>query len=145
MRRMQNLDEITGAVVDASITLHRTLGPGLYESVYEALLAQSLTRRGFLVERQKPIRLVVDDNVFEEAFRLDLLINESVIVELKSVEALATVHRKQLLTYLRLTDRRVGLLINFGEAILKDGIHRMVNQYPTSANAQLQVNRSIKR
>lgn len=143
MGRMRNLDEITGAVIDASIELHRTFGPGLFESVYEAVLAHSLTQRGFHVERQKLIRLVVDDVIFEEAFRLDLLINESVIIELKSVEKLAAVHRKQLLTYLRLTDLRVGLLINFGESVLKDGIHRIVNKYPVTADSKLQINRTI--
>lgn len=140
---MRNLDEITGAVIDSSIALHRALGPGLYESVYEAILTQTLERRGFRVERQKPIQLSIDGLVFDEAFRLDLLVDERVIVELKSVETLAAVHRKQLVTYLRLMDLHVGLLINFGEVVLKNGIHRIVNKFPTSADAVLRVNRSI--
>ena len=137
---ISNIDEITGAVIDASISLHRRLGPGLFESVYEAMLAQVLTKRGLRVERQKPIRLVLDDIEFDEGFRLDLLVEERVIVEVKSRETLLPVHMKQVTTYLRLTDIHVGLLINFGEAMLKDGIHRIVNKLPPSASTVLRVN-----
>ena len=137
---MKELDEITGAVVDASLKIHRELGPGLLESVYEVVLARELDRRGFQVERQKPIRFEYDGMVFEEGFRTDLLIEGRVVVELKSVENLAPVHSKQLLTYLRLMNLPVGLLINFGAATLKEGLHRVVNHLPTSASPRLRVN-----
>jgi iron complex transport system substrate-binding protein len=137
---MHELDEITGSVVDSAMKVHKELGPGLLESVYEVVLARLLSKRGFRVERQKPIRFEHDGIVFEEAFRLDLLIDERVIVEIKSLEQLAPVHGKQLLTYLRLTKLQVGLLINFGGATLKEGLHRIVNQLPSSASPRLRVN-----
>ena len=134
------LDDITGAIVDASIRIHMDLGPGLLESVYESVLARALEKRGFLVERQKNISFEYDGMLFEEGFRVDLLVEHQVIVELKSVEKLAPVHSKQLLTYLRLMNLPVGLLINFGEAMLKDGLHRIVNRLPASASPRLRVN-----
>lgn len=100
---MRELDDITGAIIDASVHLHRDLGPGLLESVYEALLARSLEQRGFQVERQKQIGFAYQEMVFEEGLRADLLVENRVLVELKSVERLAPVQSKQLLTYLRLT------------------------------------------
>jgi GxxExxY protein len=121
------LDEVTGAIVDAALKIHRDLGPGLLESVYEAALARALERRGLEVRRQHAFALCYDGLEFEEAFRVDLLVDDRVIVELKSVEKLAPVHSKQLLTYLKLTNRRVGLLINFGAGILKEGLHRIIN------------------
>ena len=111
---MKELDDVTGAIVDAAIKIHRELGPGLLETVYEIVLARALERRGFLVERQKCIRFEYDGMVFEEGFRADLLVEEGVVVELKSVEKLSAVHSKQLLTYLRLMRLPVGLLLNFG-------------------------------
>lgn len=137
---MKELDDITGAVVDAAMKIHMDLGPGLLESVYESVLARALERRGLQVERQKSIRFEYDGMVFEEAFRTDLLVEGRVIVELKSVENLAPVHGKQLLTYLRLMNLQVGLLINFGAATLKEGLHRVVNNLPTSASPRLRVN-----
>jgi GxxExxY protein len=137
---MKELDDITGAVVDAAVKIHKELGPGLLESVYEVVLARELERRGFQVERQKPIRFEYDGMVFEEGFRTDLLIEGRVVVELKSVENLAPVHSKQLLTYLRLMNLPVGLLINFGAATLKEGLHRIVNKLPSSASPGLRVN-----
>ncbi len=137
---MIELDDITGAVVDAAVNIHKELGPGLLESVYEIVLARALERRGFRVERQKPIRFEYDGMVFEEGFRTDLLIESRVVVELKSVEKLAPVHSKQLLTYLRLMHLPVGLLINFGGAPLKEGLHRIVNHPPPSASPRLRVN-----
>ncbi|MEI8213951.1 MAG: GxxExxY protein [Planctomycetota bacterium] len=134
------LDDITGAIVDSAIKIHISLGPGLLESVYEAVLAQALERQGHQVDRQKAIRFEYDGMVFEEGFRTDLLVDSAVIVELKSVEKLAPVHSKQLLTYLRLMDLQVGLLINFGAATLKEGLHRIVNNLPTSASPLLRVN-----
>jgi iron complex transport system substrate-binding protein len=139
---MHELDEITGSVVDSAMKVHKELGPGLLESVYEVVLARLLSKQGFEVERQKPIRFEHDGIVFEEAFRLDLLIDERVIVEIKSLEQLAPVHGKQLLTYLRLTKLQVGLLINFGGATLKEGLHRVVNQLQPSASPRLRVNQS---
>jgi iron complex transport system substrate-binding protein len=139
---MHELDEITGTIVDSAMQMHKRLGPGLLESVYEAVLARSLARRGFDVERQKSISFECDGMFFENAFRIDLLIDERVIIEIKSVEQLASVHSKQLLTYLRLTDMQVGLLINFGGATLKEGLRRVVNSLPSSASPRLRVNQS---
>ena len=141
---MKELDDITGAVVDSAMKIHKELGPGLLESVYEIVLARALEKRGFQVERQKPIRFEYDGMVFEEGFRTDLLIEGRVVVELKSVENLAPVHSKQLLTYLRLMNLPVGLLINFGAATLKEGLHRVVNHLPTSASPRLRVNQPPK-
>ncbi len=137
---MKELDAITGAVIDAAINVHKELGPGLLESVYEMILARALQQRGFKVERQKSIDFEYDGILFEEAFRTDLLIEGRVIVELKSVEKLAPVHSKQLLTYLRLMQLPVGLLMNFGAATLKEGLHRIVNNLPASASPGLRVN-----
>jgi GxxExxY protein len=137
---MHELDYITGAVVDCAINIHKDLGPGLLESVYEVVLARTLERRSLLVERQKPITFEYDGMIFEEGFRTDLLIESRVVVELKSVEKLAPVHGKQLLTYLRLMHLPVGLLINFGGATLKEGLHRIVNNLTPSASPHLRVN-----
>ncbi len=137
---MKELDDITGAIVDAALKIHMELGPGLLESVYEVVLARALERRGFRVERQKVIRFEYDGMVFEEGFRTDLLVEGCVVLELKSVEKLAPVHSKQVLSYLRLMHLQVGLLINFGAATLKEGLHRIVNNLPTSASPRLRVN-----
>src|SRR5439155_17165893 len=139
-RRMKELDDITGAIIDAAIKIHKDLGPGLLESVYEVVLARSLERRGLHVQRQLPFRFEYDGMVFEEGFRIDLLVENRVIVEIKSIEVLAPVHSKQLLTYLRLMNLHVGLLINFGEPTLKEGLHRIVNNLPPSASPRLRVN-----
>ena len=140
---MDGLDDITGAIVHQSLRIHRDVGPGLLESVYEALLAGALERRGLLVERQAVIRFEYDGILFDEGFRADLLVERRVIVELKSVERLARVHPKQLLTYLRLAGLQAGLLINFGAATLKEGLHRVVNDLPASASPRLRVNRRV--
>jgi iron complex transport system substrate-binding protein len=137
---MKELDDITGAIVDAALKIHLELGPGLLESVYEAVLARALERRGFHVERQKAIRFEYDGMVFEDGFRADLLVEDRVVVELKSVEKTAPVHSKQLLTYLRLMNLPIGLLINVGSATLKECLHRIVNNLQPSASPQLQVN-----
>ena len=139
---MHDLDKITGAIIDSSIKIHRELGPGLLESVYEVVLARTLERRGHLVERQKPISFEYDGMQFTEGFRTDLLVDGVVIIEIKSVEKLAPVHSKQLLTYLRLMNLNVGLLINFGGATLKEGLHRIVSQLPSTASPGLRVNQS---
>lgn len=140
---MRELDDITGAIVDVSVRVHRDLGPGLLESVDEAVLARVLEQRGLEVERQKPIRSEYQGMVFEEGFRADLIVENRVMVELKSVERLASVHGKQLLTYLKLTNMRVGLLINFGAPTLREGLHRIVNGLPASASPRLRVNQSV--
>jgi len=141
---MKNLDidEITGRVVDAAYKLHTRLGPGLLESVYEMVLAREIERLGLMVERQKPVTFEFDGMRFVDAFRVDLLLEGCVVVELKSVENLAPVHSKQLLTYIRLLNLPVGLLINFGSATMKEGLHRVVNKYQPSPSAppRLRVN-----
>ena len=114
-------------VVDAAYQIHAKLGPGLLESVYETVLAFKLERRGLRVRRQVPVSIVYEGIRFDEGFRADLIVENEVIVELKSVEAVAPVHKKQLLTYLRLADKRLGLLINFGASLIKEGITRVVN------------------
>ena len=134
------LDDITSEIIDASIRLHQDLGPGLLESVYEALLSKLLTRRGLTVERQKAISFEYDGISFDDGFRVDLLVEGRVVVELKSVEKVAPVHSKQLLTYLRLMNVPVGLLINFGASTLKEGLHRIVNNLDSSASPRLRVN-----
>ena len=119
---MNDLNQISGQIVDAALKVHTRLGPGLLESVYERILAHELEQRGLAVERQIPVPIVYDGLRFEEGFRADLIVEKAVVVELKSVETLAPVHGKQLLTYLKLFDYRLGLLINFGAPLLKDGI-----------------------
>jgi iron complex transport system substrate-binding protein len=125
---MKDLNSISGTIVDAAFHIHRTLGPGLLESVYEVVLAHELEKRGLKVERQKSVSITYDGLRFDEGFRADLIIEDCVVVELKSVEQLSPVHSKQLLTYLRLLDYRLGLLINFGAPVIKDGIRRIVNR-----------------
>jgi GxxExxY protein len=120
-------NEIAKHVVDAAYKIHTTLGTGLLETVYEVVLAHELRKRGLAVERQVPVPIIYEGIKFEEGFRADLIVNGKVIVELKSVESVAPVHKKQLLTHLRLTDCRLGLLVNFGEELIKDGISRVVN------------------
>jgi len=125
----RDLNNISGQIVDAAVHVHMRLGPGLLESVYERVLAYELEKRGLAVERQVPVPITYDDIRFEEGFRADLIVEKSVIVELKSVETMAPVHGKQLLTYLKLRDCRLGLLINFGAPLLKDGVKRIVNDF----------------
>ena len=124
----EQLNQVSGQIVDAAFHIHSKLGPGLLESVYEAILAKELERRGLFIERQKAVPIEFEGLHFEEGFRADLVVERAIVVELKSVETLAPVHSKQLLTYLRLLDYRLGLLINFGAPLLKDGIKRIVNK-----------------
>ncbi len=121
-------DEIGRRVVDAAVQIHRDLGPGLLEVVYEVILAHELRSRGLHVERQVPVPLVYKGVKFEGAFRIDLIVERKVILELKCVEALNNAHKKQLLTYLRLSDKRLGYLLNFGDAVMKGGMVRIVNR-----------------
>ncbi|HYC94443.1 MAG TPA: GxxExxY protein [Sphingomicrobium sp.] len=139
---MKDLEAISGDVIDVAIQLHRELGPGLLESVYEMILASKLASLGYSVERQRPVDIRYEDLRFEAAFRIDLLINGSLLVEVKSVEKLNGAHSKQLLTYLRLTKQPVGLLINFGGETLKEGLKRVVNDYVPSAPPRLRVNKN---
>ena len=120
-------NEISKHILDAAFLLHSKLGPRLFESVYEVLLAYELRKKGLTVERQKPMSIVYDGIRFDEAFRPDLVVDGKVIVELKSLEALSAVHAKQLLTQLRLSGLKLGLLINFGQAHLKNRIKRIIN------------------
>jgi GxxExxY protein len=120
-------NEIAKQILDAAFLVHTKLGPGLLESVYEVIIAYELKKRGLTAERQKAMPIIYDDIRFDEAFRSDIVVNGKVIAELKSVEALLPVHAKQVLTQLRLSGLKLGLLINFGEAHLKNGIKRIIN------------------
>jgi len=122
-----NENEIAKAIVEAAYRIHTGSGPGLFESVYEAVLCHELRKQGLHVTTQVAMPVVYDGVRFEQGFRVDMMVNDKVIVELKSVEELAPVHKKQLLTYLRLADKRLGLLINFGARLIRDGITRVVN------------------
>ena len=126
-------NETARQVADAALAVHRALGPGLLESVYETALFHELQKRGLSVERQVPVTFVYDGHCYDEGFRIDLLVAACVIVELKSVETVHPVHKKQLLTYLRLSGKHLGILINFNSALLKDGITRIVNGLPEEA------------
>jgi GxxExxY protein len=122
-----NENQLAREIVDAAYQIHSKLGPGLFESVYEVVLSHELEKRGLVVERQKTIPIRYDKFEFDEGFRADIVVENSVIIELKSVETISPVHKKQLLTYLRLADMRLGLLINFGAVLIKNGISRVVN------------------
>jgi GxxExxY protein len=125
--KIMNENEIGTIIVDEAVRIHKALGPGLLEIVYEAVLARRLKKRGLVVERQKPVSIEFEGEHFDEGFRADLIVNGLVIIELKSVEKVSPVHKKQLLTYLRLTDLKVGYLLNFGDVLMKDGIRRIIN------------------
>jgi len=120
-------NEISGIIVDTCLHIHKKLGPGLLESVYEEILAYELSKRKLRVERQKAIPVIWNEMKLELGFRADLIIEEKVVVELKSVQELHPIHPKQLLTYLKLTECKLGLLINFNETLIKNGITRIVN------------------
>ena len=120
-------ERLASVLVDACIKVHRELGPGLLESVYEAVLAHELRMRGCQVMRQVPIPVVYEGMRFEEGFRADIVVDGRLLVELKSVERVAAVHKKQVLTHLRLSKMKLGYLLNFGEALMKDGISRTLN------------------
>jgi iron complex transport system substrate-binding protein len=139
------IDQISGDVLNIALLMHRELGPGLLESVYETVMAGKLVELGYRVSRQRPIDIEFEGQRFEAAFRIDLLVDERLLVEIKSVEQLHAAHGKQLLTYLRLAKQPVGLLINFGGATLKEGVRRVVNDYQPSASPRLRVNQNIAR
>jgi GxxExxY protein len=121
------VNALTGIVVDAAVKLHIRLGPGLLESVYESILERELLRKGLQVRRQAVVPFEFEGMQFDDGLRIDLLINSMVVVELKSVEKIARVHPKQVLTYLRLLNLRAGLLLNFGAPSMREGIQRIVN------------------
>ena len=123
-------NEIAKIIVDVAFKIHTQYGPGLLESAYQALMVYELRKRGLLVEAEKPIPLHHEGIVIDVAYRADLIVEDKVIVELKSVEEVAKVHKKQLKTYLKLADKRLGLLINFGAELIKDGISRVANGMP---------------
>ena len=125
-----NENEISGAVVDISIRIHRALGPGLLESVYQRILASELRKAGFEVETEVPVPVEWDGHMIDESFRADMIVNGKVLIELKSVEKTQPVHRKQTLTYTKLANLRLGLLINFGAPLLKNDLHRLANNLP---------------
>ena len=125
-----NENEVAKEIVDVAFKIHSTYGPGLLESVYEAIMVHELTKRGLRVSRQQPIPLIHEDIRMGIGFRADLIVGAKVVVEIKSIEAIGPVHKKQLLTYLRLADKRLGLLINFNVELIKNGISRVVNQLP---------------
>jgi GxxExxY protein len=136
----EDVEKLAALVVDTAFHLHRDLGPGLLESVYEAILARQLEDRGLFVARQKAVPIAFAGLVIDEGFRADIIVGGRLVVELKSVERLAEVHHKQLLTYLRLMRLPLGLLINFGSGMFKDGVKRIVNGHYDLAGSPLRIN-----
>ncbi len=137
---MKDIEAIAAHVVDAGFKLHKALGPGLLESAYELILCERLRADGFRVDRQVPINITYDDISIEKAFVIDLLVEDQLVLELKSVEQTHPVHSKQVLTYLKLTGLSLGFVMNFGAATFKDGIRRVVVNHPTSfASSRLRV------
>lgn len=137
---MPNIEEISAIVVDAGLKLHRDIGPGLLESAYELILTEKLVSSGLIVDRQMPINIHYDGIDIEHAFRIDLLINKQLIVEIKSTEQTLPVHAKQVITYLRLMNLQLGLLLNFGMPTFKDGVRRLVNNHKNFASSRLRAN-----
>ena len=141
---MRDLEQIAADVIDVSLRIHRELGPGLLESVYEVVLAAKLASMGYNVMRKHAIEVEFEGMRFKDAFRVDIIIDEMLLVEIKSVEKLNPVHAKQLLTYLRLSKQPLGLLINFGGETLKEGLKRIVNNYQPFAPSRLRVNQNLR-
>ena len=137
---MDDIEATAADIIDAALKLHMDLGPGLLESVYETILAAKLVERGHSVVQQCPIDIEYDGLRFQAAFRADIIVDRRVLVEVKSIERLNSVHGKQVLTYLRLLRQPLGLLINFGGATLKEGLRRIVNNYEPLAPSRLRVN-----
>ena len=133
MEEKKRLDQITRRIIGAAIGVHKALGPGLLESAYEACLAFELRQMGFKLEVQKPLPVVYKDVKLDCGYRLDLVVEDEVIVEVKAVERLSPIHDTQFLSYLRLSHKKVGLLLNFHVRVLKDGLKRIVNEFPDSA------------
>ncbi len=139
MGDLRDVEELARIAIDCGFKIHERLGPGLLESVYEAILAASLERSDIKADRQKPIDIQFDDLTFLDSFRVDLLLNDRLIIEVKSIEALGKVHGKQVLTYLGLMDLPLGLLMNFGAATFREGVKRVVNNH-SFASSRLRVN-----
>ena len=125
----KGLDSVSSVIIGAAMEVHRALGPGLLESAYESCLAYELSERGLFVERQKGVPITYKSVEVDAGFRIDLLVDKKIIIELKAVESIAPIHKAQLLTYLKLTGLKVGLLMNFNVNILKQGLHRVVNNF----------------
>ena len=132
-----DIEALATIAVDCGFKMHERLGPGLLESVYEAVLAQSLANRGLMVERQKPVPIHFDGLIIDEGFRADLFVEGALLIELKSVERIAPVHGKQVLTYLRLMNLPLGLLMNFGSATFREGVKRIANNHGAPASVHL--------
>ena len=131
-----NENEIGRLAVDAAIAVHRELGPGLLESVYEAVLSDELAARGLSVARQVLVPITYKGKQIDDGYRADIVVNDLVVLELKSIEAVRDVHKKQLLTYLKLGGKKLGYLLNFGEAVMKNGVVRIVNGLPEEVSRQ---------
>jgi iron complex transport system substrate-binding protein len=127
---VMEINDVSGSIVDRAMKIHQALGPGLLESVYHRVLAYELRKAGFEVETEVPIPVEWDGNIIDESFRADVIVNGQVLIELKSVESISSAHKKQTLTYLKLSKIKLGLLINFGSPLLKDGLHRIANDLP---------------
>jgi GxxExxY protein len=141
---MTDVEQLATHAIDCGLEVHRELGPGLLESVYEVVLEASLLERGLTVERQKTIDIVYKGRLLRDGFRADLLVGGALIVEVKSVERLALIHGKQLLTYLRLARHPLGLLMNFGAPTFREGLKRIVNGHRETASSPLLVNRVVQ-
>jgi iron complex transport system substrate-binding protein len=139
---VRNVEDVAAIAIECGLRVHRELGPGLFESVYEAVMAAVLRRQGLDVERQKPIPLEFDGMALGEGFRADLLVEKRVLIEIKSIDRLAPVHSRQLLTYLRLTRQPIGLLMNFGGETCREGLKRVVNNHDPFAPSRLRVNKN---
>lgn len=126
---MISIDELSSIVLEEAIGIHKEFGPGLFESVYESVLSGRLRQRGLLVERQVQVKAVLDGETYDPAFKIDMLVDKRLVIEVKAIEALSKAHAKQLLTYLRLLKQPVGLLLNFSGETMGDGIRRVVNDY----------------
>ena len=136
-----DVEEIAAIAVDCGLKVHQGLGPGMLESAYEAIMSAVLISRGLIVERQKIIPIRFNDLIVDDGFRADLVVEGKLLIELKSVERLAPVHGKQVLTYLRFMDLPVGLLMNFGAATFREGLRRIVNQHVDTGSSRLRINR----
>jgi GxxExxY protein len=138
MQENERLDEISRRIIGAAIEVHRHLGPGLLESAYETCLVFELKRLGLKLEEQKPLPVIYKDVKLDCGYRLDLIVEDEIIVEIKAVERLLPIHEAQLLSYLRLANKKVGLLMNFHVVVLKNGLKRIVNEFPDVERARRQ-------
>ena len=140
-----DVEKLAQVAVDVGLKVHRDLGPGMLESVYEAVVATQLAKAGVPVERQKMIAVEYDGDFYQEAFRVDLLLGGKLIIEVKSIEQLVPIHTRQLLTYLRMSKLSVGLLMNFGAPTFRQGLKRIVNDYEAAGTSPLLINQPVTR